>query len=96
MEFRSQFEIRTVIFLNTLDYGTLINKEIESIYKTISTFFVEIHLDVVREVLLIVRLDFFSTKLVDITGRFTDKIRMIDLEMAKIFSFSTIEEKNEF
>ena len=31
LEFRSQFEIRTFIFLNTLDYGTLINKEIESI-----------------------------------------------------------------
>jgi len=30
-----------------------------------STFFVEIHLDVVLEVLLIVGLDFFSTKLVD-------------------------------
>ena len=29
LEFRSQFEIRTFIFLNTLDYGTLINKEIE-------------------------------------------------------------------
>ena len=28
-EFRSQFEIRTFIFLNTLDYGTLINKEME-------------------------------------------------------------------
>ena len=27
----SQFEIRTFIFLITLDYGTLINKEIESI-----------------------------------------------------------------
>ena len=26
--FRSQFEIRTFISLNTLDYGTLINKEI--------------------------------------------------------------------
>ena len=31
LEFRSQFEIRTFIFLITLDYGTLINKEIESI-----------------------------------------------------------------
>ena len=30
-EFRSQFEIRTFIILNTLDYGTLINEEIESI-----------------------------------------------------------------
>jgi len=30
-----------------------------------STFFVEIHLDVVLEVFLIVGLDFFSTKLVD-------------------------------
>ena len=29
--FGSQFEIRTFIFQNTLDYGTLINKEIESI-----------------------------------------------------------------
>ena len=29
LEFRSQFEIRTFTFLNTLDYGTLINKEIE-------------------------------------------------------------------
>ena len=31
LEFRSQFEIRTCIFIITLDYGTLINKEIESI-----------------------------------------------------------------
>ena len=31
LEFRSQSEIRTFIFLNTLDYGTLINKEIETI-----------------------------------------------------------------
>ena len=31
LEFRSQFEIRTFIFLNTLDYGTLIIKEIEPI-----------------------------------------------------------------
>ena len=31
LEFRSRFEFRTFIFLNTLDYGTLINKEIESI-----------------------------------------------------------------
>ena len=31
LEFRNQFEIRTFIFQNTLDYGTLINKEIESI-----------------------------------------------------------------
>ena len=30
LEFRSQFEIRTFISLNTLDYGTLINKEMES------------------------------------------------------------------
>ena len=59
MEFGSQFEIRTFIFLITLDYGTLINKEIEFI----STFFVEIHLDVVLEVLLMVGLDFFSSKL---------------------------------
>jgi len=43
-----------------LDYGTLINKEIESISKN-----VDVHLDVVLEVLLIVGLDFFSTKLVD-------------------------------
>jgi hypothetical protein len=49
LEFRSQFEIRTFIFLNTLDYGTLINKEIESISNN-STFFVEIHLDVVLAV----------------------------------------------
>ena len=42
--------------------------------------FVEIHLDVVLEVLLMVGLEFFSTKLVeDITGRFSEKIRMIDL-----------------
>ena len=38
---------------------------------------------------------FFSTKLVT-TGRFTEIIRMIDLYMAEIFNFSTIEEKNEF
>ena len=51
-------------FLNTLDYGTLINKEIEPI--SISTFFVEIHLDIVLEVLLMmVGLIFVSTKLVD-------------------------------
>ena len=31
LEFRSQFEIRTFIFLITLDYGALINKDIESI-----------------------------------------------------------------
>ena len=31
LELRSQFEMRTFIFLNTLDYGTLIKKEIESI-----------------------------------------------------------------
>jgi len=30
----------------------------------------------------------------DITGRFTEKIRMI--KIAEIFNFSTIEEKNEF
>ena len=29
LEFKSQFEIRTFIYLNTLDYGTLINKEIK-------------------------------------------------------------------
>ena len=62
MEFRSQFEIRTFISLNTLDYRTFINKEIESIS---NNFFVEIHLDVVLEVLLMVGLDFFSTKLVE-------------------------------
>ena len=61
--FRRQFEIRTFIFLNTLDYGTLINKEIEPI--SISTLFVEIQLDIVLEVLLMVGLIFFSTKLVD-------------------------------
>ena len=38
VEFRSQFEIRTFIFLNTLDYGTLINKEIESISKNFDVF----------------------------------------------------------
>jgi len=44
-------------------------------------FFVKIHLDVVLKVLLMVGLDFFSTKLVDNyhIGRFTEKIRMIDL-----------------
>ena len=47
-------------------------------------FFVEINLDVVLEVLLMVGLDFFSTKLVDRYHR-------------KIFNFSTIEEeKKEF
>jgi len=34
-------------------------------YQTISTFFVEIQLAVVLEVLLMVGLDFFSTKLVE-------------------------------
>ena len=43
-------------------------------------FFVEIHLDVVLTVLLMVGVDFFCTKLVDIiTGRFTEKIRIINL-----------------
>ena len=80
MGYRSPFEIRTFIFLNNLDYGTLINQKY-SPYQTISTLFVEIHLDVVLEVLLMVGLDFFSTKLVDRYHRniFTEKIRMIDL-----------------
>jgi hypothetical protein len=47
-----------------LDYGTLINKEIEP-YQTTSTSFIEIHLDVVLKVLLMVGLDFFSTKIVE-------------------------------
>jgi hypothetical protein len=42
------------------------DRNIANIYKTISMFFVEIHLDVVLEVLLMmVELDFFCTKLVE-------------------------------
>ena len=61
-EFRSQFEIKIFISLNTLNYGTLINK---TPYQTISTFFIEIHLVVFLEVLLMGGLDFFLSKLVD-------------------------------
>ena len=46
-------EIRTFIFLNTWDYGTLINKEIESISSNFDVL-VEIHLDVILKVLLMV------------------------------------------
>ena len=38
LELRSQFEIRTFIFQNTLDYGTLINKEMESISEKLELF----------------------------------------------------------
>ena len=55
-------------------------------------FFVELHLDVTLNVLLVVRFEFLSDKY---EGRFTEKVRMIDLHiMVEIFNFSTIE-KNE-
>ena len=60
----------------------LINKEIESISNFNFEIFVETHLDVVLEVLLMAGLDFPFYKTctkINITGRFIEKIRMIDL-----------------
>ena len=40
-----------------------------------------------------IRFSFLQNLQIDITGRFTEKIRMIDLYMAELFHFSTIEIK---
>ena len=42
-------------------------------------FLVELHLDVDLEVLLVIALKLFFTKLVNTIGRFTEQIRMIAL-----------------
>ena len=85
LKFKGHFEIRIFIFLNTLNYGTLINKEIESLSNNSDILCWNSPRCCPRS-----SPDgwirFFSTKLgdrynrkIDITGRFTEKIRMIDL-----------------
>ena len=67
-------------------------------YQTISTFFVEIHLDVFLEVLLMVGLDFFSTKLVELKISQEDSVKKLGwlIYNGEDINISTIEEKNEF
>ena len=64
------------------------------------TLFDEIHLDVVLEVLLIVGIDFFSTKLVDRYYRMMisqedslKKLGLLIYKWQRYFNFSTIKEK---
>ena len=81
LEFRRQFEIRTFIYLNNLDYGTLINKDIE---ESISNNFDVLCWNSPRccprgSTDGWIRFLFYKTcrYILHIIGRFTEKIRMI-------------------
>ena len=76
----SNFDIRSFEFLNSLDYGNLNPKKTElSKNVWISTFLVELHLDVVLEVFLVVGFKFIFYKVgwININGRFTEKLRCL-------------------